>query len=306
MKILITGGSGLIGKELIKQLITHEHEIVVLTRSEKQTREKLNHLNHYPLELITSLDNLHDLNHFDAVINLAGEPIANRRWTDAQKQAICQSRWQITEKLVELIHASSSPPSVFISGSAVGFYGDQQDHPIDESLQVQSHEFSHSVCVTWENIAKKAESENTRVCLLRTGVVLSSDGGALQKMLLPYRFGCGGPIGSGNQYLPWIHIHDMVQGILFLLATTYAHGPFNLCAPHPVPNKIFSKTLAKTLHRPHVMSVPAWAIRLLMGESAALLLDSTRAKPKKLTELGFKFQYSHLEPALKQVLQVLP
>ncbi len=306
MKILITGGSGLIGSELIKQLITHEHEIVVLTRSEKRTREKLNHLNHYPLELISNLDSLHDLNHFDAVINLAGEPIADRRWTDTQKQAISQSRWQITEKLVELIHASSSPPSVFISGSAVGFYGDQQDHPIDESLQVQSNEFSHLVCVTWENIAIKAESESTRVCLLRTGVVLSADGGALPKMLLPYRFGCGGPIGSGNQYLPWIHIQDMVQGILFLLVTDYAHGPFNLCAPHPVPNKIFSKTLAKTLHRPHVMFIPEWAIRLIMGESAALLLDSTHAKPKKLTELGFKFKYSHLEPALKQILQTLP
>ncbi|MDW6092330.1 TIGR01777 family oxidoreductase [Vibrio rhizosphaerae] len=306
MKILITGGTGLIGSELIKQLIAHEHEIVVLTRSEKRSREKLNHLTHDPLELITSLDSCHDLNHFDAVVNLAGEPIADRRWTDAQKQIICQSRWQITEKLVELIHASSSPPSVFISGSAVGFYGDQQEHPIDENLQVQSHEFSHSVCTTWENIAKKAESENTRVCLLRTGVVLSPDGGALQKMLLPYRFGCGGPIGSGKQYLPWIHIHDMVQAIVFLLTTTYAHGPFNLCAPHPVPNKTFSKTLAKTLHKPHFMAVPAWVIRLIMGESAALLLDSTRAKPKKLTELGFEFQYSHLEPALKQIVQALP
>ncbi|MDW6003430.1 TIGR01777 family oxidoreductase [Vibrio mangrovi] len=304
MKILITGGSGLIGSELIKQLVSHE--IVVLTRSEKQTRAKLNHLSHYPLEFITSLEHFHDLNSFDAVINLAGEPIADRRWTNSQKQTICQSRWQLTEKIVDLIHASSSPPAVLISGSAVGFYGDQQSHPIDENLHVQSHEFSHYVCATWESIARKAESEDTRVCLLRTGVVLSPDGGALKKMLPPYQLGFGGPIGQGNQYLPWIHIHDMVQGIIFLLETPYAHGPFNLCAPHPVQNRIFSKMLSRTLHRPHFMLMPAWAIRLIMGESAALVLDSIRAKPKKLTELGFEFQYSHLEPALKQILQALP
>jgi uncharacterized protein (TIGR01777 family) len=301
MNILITGGSGLIGSALMKQLTLHH--IVMLTRNEEKTRLKFNHLNHKKIEYIHSLEGFHDLNTFDAVINLAGEPIADKRWTNRQKQSICQSRWQLTETLVSLIHASSSPPSTFISGSAVGFYGDQDTHPIDENLKAHSHSFTHQVCATWENIARKAESDLTRVCLLRIGVVLSRNGGALKKMLLPYQLGLGGPIGTGSQYIPWIHIHDIVRGILFLLETEGAHGAFNLCAPHPVQNRKFSQTLAYALKKPHLLFTPRWLIQLLMGESSTLVLDSIRAKPKKLTELGFEFHFSHIESALKHILQ---
>lgn len=301
MKILITGGTGFIGRELIKLLMTHD--LVVLTRNRAQAKATLAHVHNEKLAFIDTLDDLHDLNPYDAVINLAGEPIADKRWTSRQKQRICDSRWILTERLVELIHASTKPPHVLISGSAVGYYGDQQGHPFDESLQVKSSRFSHHVCETWEQIALRAQSDRTRVCLLRTGVVLAPEGGALKKMLPPYRLGLGGPIGTGDQYMPWIHMNDMVKGIVYVLETEHAQGPFNLCAPHPVTNRVFSRSLAATLKKPHLLTTPKWAITLLMGEASELLFDSIRAKPKKLTELGFQFSYSRIEPALRHLLQ---
>ncbi|RTZ16184.1 TIGR01777 family protein [Vibrio aquaticus] len=301
MKVLLTGGTGFIGSELLKYLTTHE--VVLLTRTPSKAKEKLSHTDMGNVRYISSLDDYHHLNDFDAVINLAGEPIADKRWTKKQKKHICESRWTLTEKLVSLIHASTTPPSVFISGSAVGYYGDQQEHPFDETLHVSDHGFTHNVCAKWEQIACRARSEMTRVCLLRTGVVLAPQGGALSKMLPPYRLGLGGPIGHGRQFMPWIHMLDMVRGITYLLETPHAHGEFNLCAPHPVTNKLFSQTLAKTLKRPHLLRTPKWALSLAMGESSVLLFDSIRAKPKKLTELGFHFSYSRIEPALKNLLQ---
>ena len=300
MNILLTGGTGFIGSELLKLLTTHR--VVLLTRSPEKARQQLKHADLGNIEYIDSLAHLADLNHIDAVINLAGEPIADKRWTKRQKDKICKSRWHITEKIVELIHASTKPPAVFISGSAVGYYGDQQEHPFDECLHVNNNDFPHIVCQQWEQIAKRAESESTRVCLLRTGVVLGLNGGALAKMLLPYKLGLGGPLGSGTQYMPWIHILDMVRAIIYLLNTPHAHGAFNMCAPHPVTNRIFSATLAKTLKRPHLLFTPKWVMETVMGESACLLFDSIRAKPKKLTELDFQFTYSRIEPALKHLL----
>ncbi len=304
MKILVTGGTGFIGRELLKLLMTHN--ITVLTRNTANAKNRLNHIHSGSLEFISTLDDFHDLNRFDAIINLAGEPIADKRWTRKQKSKICHSRWDITEQLVALIHASTEPPSVFISGSAVGYYSDQQSHPFDESLHVHHDSFSHQVCDKWEQIANRAHSDRTRVCTIRTGVVLSPEGGALKKMLPPYKLGVGGPIGSGEQYMPWIHMKDMVQAILFLLSTEHAHGPFNLSAPHPATNLEFSRSLAGALNRPHFLFTPKWAIKLLMGESSELLFDSMRAKPKKLTELGFQFQFSHIKPALTQLLQHIP
>ncbi|CAM4307026.1 TIGR01777 family oxidoreductase [Vibrio agarivorans] len=301
MKILLTGGTGFIGQELLKALCTHT--VVILTRDTSKARQALQHLAFETISFIDSLDNLDDLNDFDAVINLAGEPIADKRWSRVQKSRICHSRWDITERIVSLIHASTEPPHTFISGSAVGYYGDQQEHPFDECLQVNRPDFTHHVCKQWEDIALKARSDNTRVVLLRTGVVLAPNGGALSKMLLPYKLGVGGPIGNGKQFMPWIHMLDMVRAIVFLLETDHAHGAFNLSSPHPVTNKQFSQQLAKTLKRPHVLFTPKWALSMAMGESACLLFDSIRAKPKKLTELGYVFSYSRLEPALRNLLQ---
>ncbi|MCG9683510.1 TIGR01777 family oxidoreductase [Vibrio sp. Isolate23] len=301
MKVLLTGGTGFIGKELLKHFTTYE--VVLLTRSPAKAKPLVTHADLGNVTYISSLEQYRDLNEFDAVVNLAGEPIVDKRWSKQQKEKICHSRWSITEKLVDLIHASTSPPAVLISGSAVGYYGDQQDHPFDEALHVHNEGFPHYVCAKWEQIANRARSESTRVCILRTGIVLGQDGGALGKMLLPYKLGLGGPIGSGQQYMPWIHMLDMVRGIVYLLETEHAHGEFNLCAPHPVTNKQFSQTLAKSLNRPHFLFTPKWALRFVMGESSSLLFDSIRAKPKKLTELGFRFSYSRVEPALKNLLQ---
>jgi len=301
MQILLTGGTGFIGSELIKQLSTHH--ITLLTRNCEEAKKKLQHTDLGNITYINSLETYSNFNKIDAVINLAGEPITGKRWTKKQKKTICDSRWSITEQLVERIHASTNPPSTFISGSAVGYYGDQQDHPFDESLQVYHEGFTHHVCSIWESIAKKAKSEATRVCVIRTGVVLGTGGGALPLMLPPFRVGLGSRLGRGKQYMPWIHILDMVRGIVFLLNTQHANGYFNFSAPHPVTNIEFSKTLAASIHRPIMITTPKWCFKLVMGEASSLLFDSIRAKPKHLTELGFNFTYSRLEPALKALLQ---
>jgi uncharacterized protein (TIGR01777 family) len=302
MVLLVTGGTGFIGRELLKSM--RANSIILLTRETERAKKTLKHVDHGQIDYITSLDALDTLDHVDAVINLAGEPIADKRWSKSQKKIICDSRWSVTQQIVDLIAASQTPPHTFISGSAVGYYGDQDQHSLDESFELTEslkEHFSHQVCQRWEEIAVQAHSEQTRVCIVRTGVVLGKEGGALPKMSLPFQYGVGGKIGSGQQYLPWIHLHDMVQGLLFLLNTPTAHGAFNFNAPHPVSNAKFSQLLARQLKRPNLFFVPAWAMKLIMGESSSLVLDSCRTRPKRLTELGFNFTYSRLEPALKQI-----
>ncbi len=295
MNILITGGTGLIGRALVRGL--EGHQLSVLTRDSARAA---NLLGDGPA-FLTSLDSISNLDDFDAVINLAGEPIVDKRWTDSQKSVICKSRWDITEKLAELIQASSNPPGIFISGSAVGIYGDQQNDEVTESLRIESNEFAHEVCQKWEEIALTAQSEKTRVCLLRTGIVLSARGGAIKKMLVPYRLGLGGPIGRGQQYMPWIHIDDMVGAIMFLLNDKQAFGPYNLTAPNPVTNRDFSAALAKALNRPHILFTPEIAIKLMLGEASKLLLDSTRAVPKALQDSGFTFKFTQIDDAMRDL-----
>ncbi|WP_087021337.1 TIGR01777 family oxidoreductase [Thaumasiovibrio subtropicus] len=296
MKILVTGGTGLIGRALLPHF-THD-EVTILSRNSAKAYQQLGH----HLKVIESLNALPDLNAYDVVINLAGEPIANKRWTTKQKALISQSRWDLTAQLVDKILASETPPHTFISGSAVGYYGDQQSQEIDESLEIDSDEFAHKVCSEWEEIALRAQTADTRVCLLRTGVVLSRQGGALAKMLPVYQMGLGGPIGNGRQYFPWIHIQDMVKGILFLIKNPHTKGIFNFTAPNTVTNREFSTTLAKVLRRPHVLMTPEWALKLSFGEAACLLLDSQKVLPKRLTEAGYNFSFPKLEPALKETL----
>ena len=290
------GLGGPIG-HLIPRLLELGHQITVVTRNPQKASSVLGPR----VTLWQGLADQSNLNGVDAVINLAGEPIADKRWTHEQKERLCQSRWNITQKLVDLINASDTPPSVLISGSATGYYGDLGEVVVTEE-EPPHNEFTHKLCARWEEIACRAQSDKTRVCLLRTGVVLAPDGGILGKMLPPFRLGLGGPIGSGRQYLAWIHIDDMVNGILWLLDNEL-RGPFNMVSPYPVRNEQFAHALGHALHRPAILRVPATAIRLLMGESSVLVLGGQRALPKRLEEAGFAFRWYDLEEALADVVR---
>jgi uncharacterized protein (TIGR01777 family) len=295
MNILITGGSGLIGRLLIQHLNTER--IIVLTRNSAKTANILpDHI-----EFISTLDEI-DFNELDVVINLAGEAIVDKRWSNSQKNTICQSRWKITQNLVEKIQAATKPPHSLISGSAVGFYGRQGALAIDESYQEVHDEFSHKVCKKWEAIAQTAVSDKTRVCIIRTGIVLAEKAGALKKMLPPFKFGLGGPIASGKQCMSWIHIDDMVAILLAAVYQNSLTGIINATAPTPVSNQEFSETLSLVLKRPCLFRVPAFVLRILMGESADLVLYGQNVLPRKLLNNNFKFQYPSLEVALRQLL----
>lgn len=296
MRILVTGGTGLIGSQLVP-LLTSAHTVEVLTRNVAMAEKVLNH----KIPFHSSIDQFENLNDFDAVINLAGEPIVNKRWSTKQKAIIEHSRWDLTEQLVALIKRSDNPPSVFISGSAIGYYGRQGDQEISETNDIFHDEFSHQICKTWEEIALQAESHRTRVCILRTGIVLSNLGGALGKMLLPFKLGLGGSIGSGKQYMSWIHIQDMLNGIEFLLENQNCAGIYNFTAPTPITNKDFSKTLAASLNRPSFFTTPEFVLKLAMGEMADLLLYGQRVIPTRLTESGYQFTYAELDIALRSL-----
>lgn len=285
------------GGHLVPRLQELGHQVTVLTRHRDTAREKLN-------DRVTLWDTLEDkqnLDGFDAVINLAGEPIADKRWTTEQKDRLCQSRWRITQKLADLINASETPPSVLISGSATGYYGDLGEVVVTEE-EPPHNEFTHKLCARWEQIACEAQSDKTRVCLLRTGVVLAPKGGILGKMVPPFRLGLGGPIGNGRQYLAWIHIDDMVNAILWLLDNDL-RGPFNMVSPYPVRNEQFAHALGHALQRPAILRVPATVMRLLMGESSVLALGGQRALPKRLEAAGFPFRWYDLEEALSDVVR---
>ncbi|WP_421217121.1 TIGR01777 family oxidoreductase [Aeromonas enteropelogenes] len=298
MKILITGGTGFIGRRLVAHLKVN-HEVVVLSRQGSRAYTLLGH----DIKVLDSLDRLDDLNDVDAVINLAGEPIAAGRWSEQRKQLLCDSRWLLTEQLVDLIKLSTTPPKVLINASAIGWYGRQDDAPLDEQCQTPHDEFTHQLCLQWETLAQEARSRLTRVCIVRIGLVLGTDGGALPKMLPPYRFGLGGPMGAGNQVMSWIHVQDLVRAILFLLEHGECDGIFNGTAPHPVSNREFSQTLAHTLHRPHLFFVPAALLRLMMGEASDLLLTGQHVLPARLQQAGFHFTYPELPQALTNLLR---
>lgn len=294
MRLLITGGSGFIGRKLISHLRNH-HRITVLTRNPSRALHRIG----FDIHTLSSFDDLPDLNGFDAVINLAGEPIA-KRWSERQKMRITRSRWQTTEALVRLWQSSSKPPKILISGSAVGYYGRQDDTPIDESHQPVHDEFSHQICRQWEALALQLANQ-ARVCILRTGIVLGNGGGALARMLPPFRLGLGGPLGDGRQYMSWIHIDDMVKAIRFLLERDDQEGIFNLTAPNPVTNAEFTAALGRALKRPAEIRMPAALLRLLFGEMAELLLYGQRVMPSRLQKAGFHFSYPHLDDALVQI-----
>jgi len=298
MKYLITGGTGLIGKALINSIDTQKSTITVLTRN----IEKASLLLNKEIKVIDELL-LSDVENIDIIINLAGEPLAEKRWSQEQKLKICESRWDVTEKLVHLISIANTPPVLFISGSAIGMYGRQANKPVDESFSHYHKEFTHVVCSRWEQIALEASSSKTRVAILRTGVVLDKNSGALSKMLLPFKLGFGGKIGKGDQFMSWIHIQDMVSAILYIIDTKTLNGPVNITSPRAVTNELFSKALAKELHRPCLFNTPPALLKLMFGEMADLLLFGQNVVPQKLITSGFRFKHTELADALNDLLE---
>lgn len=295
MKILVTGGTGFIGQTLCPYLAEKGHEIFVLTRSIKKVQKKL------PAN-ITLTENLTEqlLYNMDAVINLAGAPIG-KRWTDNYKQELLSSRLKTTADLIHLFDTLDKKPRVFISGSAVGYYGPQADVPLAEDAPAVAS-FSHELCSAWEQSAQKAALMGVRTCLIRTGLVLGPGGGVLAPIRRQFLFGMGGKIGSGKQWMSWIHIEDYIRIIEFCLQDERAEGPINATSMHPVTNKEFSETFAKVLHRPCWFDTPSFIVKLLFGQMGyELLLTGQRVVPKKLLKWEFNFQYPRLMEALTQV-----
>jgi len=277
MKVVIAGGTGFLGRALQSAFSAEGHNVTALPRGSTE-----------------SVDGA------DALVNLAGEPIAGRRWSAAHKQRILDSRIDTTHRLVDAIRDARRPPAVFVSASAVGYYGPRGEEVVTEGTS-SGHDFLATVCVQWESEARRA-ADRTRVVCVRTGLVLERDGGALPPMLPPFWFGAGGPVGSGRQYWSWIHRDDWVALVRWAIATPAIDGPLNATAPTPVTNREFARVLGRAMHRPAFMPAPAFALRLLLGEMAdALVLTGQRVVPAKAEKMGFGFTYPRLDNALSSL-----
>jgi len=293
MRILITGGTGFIGQALCPRLQAAGHEVVILTRQSSAR------LPSGVSSAVTRLDDL-DAGEFGGVINLAGAPIGDARWTPSRRRLLLDSRVETTAKVIEWMARAARRPQALVSASAVGYYGEQGDRPITEETP-PTPGFTHELCAAWEREAERAVALGVRVCLMRTGVVLDRDGGALAKMLPAFRLGAGGRLGSGRHYFPWIHREDSAAICQWLLENPQARGAYNAGAPNPVTNAEFTRALGRAIGRPTVLPMPEAALKLLFGEMSELLLVSDRMLPKRLLDEGFKFKYPDLERALAAI-----
>lgn len=302
MHIIISGGTGLIGRALTASLIRDEHRVTVLTRTPNRHRNLPPGVQAVGWDARTSQGWGALVEEADAIVNLAGAGIADGRWTRARKQLILESRINAGKAVVEAVEAAGKRPQALIQASAVGYYGPRGDEILTEEAAPGS-DFLAQVCVRWEASTQAVETLGLRRAVIRTGVVLSTRGGALPRLLLPFRFFVGGPLGSGQQRFPWIHIDDQVGAIRFLIENSAARGPFNLAAPNPPTNKEFVQQLGQALGRPALLPVPGLALKLLFGEMATVLLDGQRAAPRALEAAGFTFAHPEAGPALRDLLQ---
>jgi uncharacterized protein len=305
VRIAVTGATGLIGSALVRELKARGDEVTVLTRNGSRAASKLPGVEMCEWRDPTGSPSPADaLSGRDAVVHLAGEPIA-QRWSDDAKRRIRESRELGTRNLVAGLGAveAAARPRVLVSQSAIGIYGPRGDEPVDESTPPATGDFLADVVVAWEREARAAEELGLRVALPRTGVVLAEAGGALEKMLPPFKLGVGGPVAGGRQYVPWIHLDDVVGAMLFCIDEERASGPINLTAPEPVTNRELSKVLGRVLGRPAVAPVPGLAVKLLYGEMATIVTTGARVLPKRLEELGYEYRRPELEPALRAAVR---
>lgn len=297
MKILILGGTGLIGTKLCKHYLNKGFTVSVLTRSTKISKNSISNINY-----INELD-ANSGENFDVIINLAGEALNNRRWNDKFKKIIYDSRINLTEKLITYIENLKIKPKLLISGSAIGFYGNSIEKVFTEESEPKENCFTNKLCSDWEASALKAKLSGVRVCLLRLGVVLSKDGGALSKLILPFKLFLGTKIGNGKQWFSWIHIDDVVGAIDHLINNEDLSGPFNITAPKPVTNSVFSKELAVTLNRPCLFFIPNFFIWIMLGEMGEVLLsEGQKVLPKKLIDTGYNFKFYQISRALDDII----
>lgn len=300
MRIVLAGATGFLGRPLLESLDRARHSLTVLTRRPRGLAG-IREVRWEPDGSVGAWGEVVD--GADAVVNLAGASIAAGRWTAARKAELTESRLLSTRSLVAAIERSRARPALLINSSAVGYYGPHGAEPVTEA-DGPGDDFLAKLSVSWEHAAQAAEASGTRVVLLRTGIVLERDGGALKPMLLPFKMGVGGPVGDGRQYWPWVHRADWIGLVEFLLAHPSAAGPVNATAPTPVTNEEFSRTLARVLQRPALLRAPAFALRMSMGEMAdGLLLNGQRVLPTGAQEMGYHFRYETLEPALRSILQ---
>lgn len=301
MRVCITGATGFIGRALIPRLQREGYSVLALVRSEASARSLLG----ADVALISTTADVGalatTLERCDAVVNLAGAPVLGGRWTTTRRRVLEDSRIQVTGRLVQAMAQARTRPRVLISGSAVGYYGDRGDVPLTEASSAGT-DYLAGLCTRWEDAARQAEALGVRVVQLRTGVVLGRVGGALAQMRLPFALGLGGPVGSGRQFFPWIHLHDLVDIVARALVDERYHGPINGVAPAQATNRSFARAFGRALHRPALLPVPAVALNAIFGEAATVLLASQRAVPRALETLGFGFAFPSLDAALLDIV----
>jgi uncharacterized protein (TIGR01777 family) len=306
MRIFITGGTGLVGQRLVRQLQKRGDRAVILTRRYGHARQVIGPdvqlVEGDPMKSGDWMDAVGDC---DAVVHLAGENVFGRRWNADYKKLLYDSRILSTQNIVEALRRkpgrADGRSKVLVNASAIGYYGPRGDEELTEESPAGS-DFLAKLCVDWENAARAAESVGVRVAMIRTGVVLDKEGGALAKLLTPFKLGFGGPVAKGNQWMSWIHHADLVGLFLFAVDNPDAHGPLNGTAPNPATNREFGKTLGRVLHRPALVWTPGIALRAMVGEAAGLIVAGQRVIPKGALGLGYSFQYPTLEAALGQIL----
>lgn len=300
MRVIVTGGSGLIGRALVESLIAHEHRAVIVSRNPDRLTGLPDGVEAERWDAADAARFAEIATGADAIVHLAGESIASGRWTAERKRRIRDSRVRATTAVASALGQVENGPRVLLQGSAVGFYGPRGDEVVDEGAMPGS-DFLAEVCRDWEAASAAVEERGVRRAILRTGVVLARDGGALPRMALPFKLFGGGPVGSGDQWLPWIHLADEVEAIRLLLESSQAAGPFNLTAPEPVTNRELAKALGRALGRPSFVPTPGFVLKLALGEMSTIVLDGQRAVPRALLDLGYAFRFERIADALADI-----